>query len=54
MDILRDSQLVIFSPEYYFYNIFLKTSCRLSLQTIAKFEKAKTGSGVGFLRLTAV
>ena len=40
--------------QYYFYNIFLQKSCRFSLQTLAKFEATKTGSGVGFLRLTAV
>ena len=43
-----------FLSQYYFYNIFLKKSCRFSLQTLTKFEAAKTGSGVGFLRLTAV
>ena len=43
-----------FLPQYYFYNIFLQKSCRFSLQTLTKFEAAKTGSGVGFLRLTAV
>ena len=40
--------------KYYFYNIFLQKSCRFSLQTLAKFEAVKTGSGVGFLRLTPV
>ena len=43
-----------FLSQYYFYNIFLQKSYRFSLQTLAKFEAAKTGSGVGFLRLTAV
>ena len=43
-----------FLSQYYFYNIFLQKSCRFSLQTLRKFEAAKTGSGVGFLRLTAV
>ena len=43
-----------FLSQYYFYNIFLQKSCRFSLQTLTKFEAAKTGSGVGFLRLTAV
>ena len=43
-----------FLSQYYFYNIFLQKSCRFSLQTLRKFEVAKTGSGVGFLRLTAV
>ena len=43
-----------FLSQYYFYNIFLQKSCRFSLQTLSKFEVAKTGSGVGFLRLTAV
>ena len=37
---------------YYFYNIFLQKSCRFSLQTLTKFEAAKTGSGVGFLRFS--
>ena len=43
-----------FLSQYYFYDIFLQKSCRFSLQTLSKFEAAKTGSGVGFLRLTAV
>ena len=43
-----------FLSQYYFYNIFLQKSCRFSLQILTKFEAAKTGSGVGFLRLTAV
>ena len=43
-----------FLSQYYFYNIFLQKSCRFSLQTLTKFEAAKTRSGVGFLRLTAV
>ena len=43
-----------FLSQYYFYNIFLQKSCRFSLQTLTKFEAAKTGSSVGFLRLTAV
>ena len=43
-----------FLSQYYFYNIFLQKSCRFSLQTLTKFEAAKTGSGVGFLCLTAV
>ena len=43
-----------FLSQYYFYNIFQQKSCRFSLQTLTKFEAAKTGSGVGFLRLTAV
>ena len=43
-----------FLSQYYFYNVFLQKSCRFSLQTLTKFEAAKTGSGVGFLRLTAV
>ena len=41
-----------FLSQYYFHNIFLQNSCRFSLQTLTKFEAAKTGSG--FLRLTAV
>ena len=43
-----------FLSQYYFHNIFLQKSCRFSLQTLTKFEAAKIGSGVGFLRLTAV
>ena len=31
MDILRDSQLVIFSHNHYFYKIFLQKSCRFFL-----------------------
>ena len=54
MNILRDSQLVIFSPSTIVITFFYKKSCRLFLQTHAKFEEAKTGSGVGFSRLTAV
>ena len=46
MDILRDSQLVIFFHSHYFYNLFFFK--------LTKFETAKTGSGVGFLRLTGV
>ena len=53
MDILR-LPACNFLSQYYFYNIFLQKSCRFSLQTLAKFEATKTGSGVGFLRLTAV
>ena len=43
-----------FLSQYYSYNIFLQKSCRFSLQTLTKVEAAKTGSGVGFLRLTDV
>ena len=43
-----------FLSQYYFYNIFLQKSRRFSFQILANFEAAKTGSGVGFLRLTAV
>ena len=43
-----------FLSQYYFYNIFLQKSSRFALQTLTKFEAAKTGSGVGLLRLTAV
>ena len=43
-----------FLSQYYFYNIFLQKSRRFSFQILAKFEAAKTGSGIGFLRLTAV
>ena len=43
-----------FLSQYYFYNIFLQKSCRFSFQILAKCEAAKTGSGVGFLRFTAV
>ena len=40
-----------FLSQYYFYNIFPQKSCR-AFHT--KFKGAKTGSGVGFLCLTAV
>ena len=43
-----------FLLQYCFYSIFLQNSHRFSLQTLAKFEATKTGSDVGFLRLTAV
>ena len=43
-----------FLSQYYFYNILLQKSCRFSPQALTKFEAAKIGSGVGFLRLTAV
>ena len=33
-----------FLSQYYFYNIFLQKSCRFSLQTLTKFEAAKTQS----------
>ena len=50
MEILRDSQLVIFSLS----TIFITFSYKRLAGFLAKFEAAKTGSGVGFLRLTAV
>ena len=34
--------------QYYFDDIFLQQSCRFSFQILAKFEAAKTGSGVDF------
>ena len=37
-----------FLSQYYFYKIFLQKSSRFSLQTLTKFEAAKTGGGVGF------
>ena len=43
-----------FLSQYYFYYISLQKYCRFSLQTLAKFEAAKIGSAVGFLRLTAL
>ena len=49
MDILKSSQLLIFSHS----TIFITFSYR-SLAGFLLFEAAKTGSGVGFLRLTAV
>ena len=52
MDIIRDSQPVIFFPVLFI--LPFSTKVRFSLQTLAKFEPAKAGSGVGFLRLTAV
>ena len=46
MDILRDSQLLIFSPSIIFITFSFKIkSCRFSLQTLAKFEVAKIGRG---------
>ena len=54
MDILRDSQLVIFSPSSIIYNTFLQNAYRFSLENHTKFAAAKTGSRVGFLRLTSV
>ena len=54
MDILKSSQYYLVLSQYYFHNIFLQKSCRFSLQILTKFEAAKTGSGVGSLRLTAV
>ena len=39
-----------FLSQYYFYNIFLQKKS----QILAKFEAVKTGSGVGFLRFTAL
>ena len=47
-------QACYFLSHIYFYNIFLQKSRKFSFQILAKFEAAKTGSGVGFLRLTAV
>ena len=47
----------IFVSHCYFYNLRLlrQTSCAaFSLQTLAKFGAGKTGSGVGFLHLSAV
>ena len=43
-----------FISQCYFNNIFLQKSCKFSLQTSMKFEAAKTGSGIGFVRLTTV
>ena len=43
-----------FLSHYHFYNIFLRTSCRFSLQTLAKFKAVKTGSAFGIFALTAV
>ena len=45
IDILRDSQPIIFSHSTIFIIFFYK-----SLATLAKLETTKTGSGVGFLR----
>ena len=52
IDILRDRRLIIFSPSTIFITFSYK-SCRFSLQTLAKFEAPKNGSGVGLLGLTA-
>ena len=56
MDNLRVSQLVIFSHSTTFLtsNILLQKPLRFSFQILANFEAAKTGSGVGILRLIAV
>ena len=57
MDILRDSQLVIFYHTTTFITFSYKKSRRFFFfffQILAKFEAGKTGSGVGFLRLTTV
>ena len=56
MDILRDFQLVIFSPSAIFITFSYKSLAGFlfKLLTLTNFEAAKTGSGVGFLRLTAV
>ena len=54
MDILKSSQLVIFSHSTIFITFSYRSLAGFSLQTLTKFEAAKTGSGVGFLRLTAV
>ena len=43
-----------FLSQYYFYNLFLQKSRKFSFEILAKFEAAKIGSDVGFLRLTAV
>ena len=51
MGVLRDSQLVIFSLSPIFITFSTK---RLSLQTLAKFKEAKTGSGIEVLRLSSV
>ena len=54
MDILRDSQLVIFSPNAIFIAFSYKSLAGFFLQTLTKFEEANTdntGGGVGFLRL---
>ena len=53
LDVLRDSQLLIFSPSAIFVTFLLGTQV-FSSNFLAKFEAAKTASGVGFLRLTAV
>ena len=37
-----------FLSQCYFYNVFLQKSCTVSLETLTKFEAAKTGSGVGY------
>ena len=43
-----------FLSQYYFYNVFIQKSRRFCFQILAKFEAAKTGSSVRYLRLTAV
>ena len=55
MDRLRDSQLVIFSHSTTLITFSSKSLAGFFFfQILAKFEAAKTRSGVGFLRLTAV
>ena len=54
MDILKSSQLVIFSHSTIFITFSYRSLAGFLLKTLTKFETAKTGSGVGFLRLTAV
>ena len=53
IDILKSSQLVIFSHSTIFIT-FSYRSLAGFLFKLTKFEAAKTGSGVGFLRLTVV
>ena len=54
MDILKSSQLVIFSHSTIFITFSYRSLAGFLFKLLRSFEAAKTGSGVGFLRLTAV
>ena len=54
MDILKSSQLVIFSHSTTFITFSYRSIAGFLFKLLTKFEVAKTGSGVGILRLTAV
>ena len=55
MDILKSSQLVIFSHSTIFITFSYRSLAGFLFKLLRNsFEAAKTGSGIGFLRLTAV